>query len=84
MVERLTLADGCDVVYAVLVARLEADFHAVQQAALMSAVFGGKPEFPSLDDQIVEFDQQLAQEPERVDRVDLELRDALGLRRPGA
>ena len=45
-------------------------------------MFGGNPEWPSLDVRLAEFESLLASEPERVNAADLELRDALGLRRP--
>lgn len=54
-----------------------------QQAALISTTFGGKPEWPSLDERLADFETLLASEPERVNPAELELRDALGLRRPG-
>lgn len=73
----------CDIVHALWAERIEADVRAAQQAALMAQVMGGKPEWPSLDDRLAEFEEQLAAEPVLVDRADLELRDALGLRRPG-
>lgn len=54
----------------------------VQQAALLVAASGGKPQWPSLDDRIAEIDAFLLSEPKRVDTEDDELREALGLRRP--
>lgn len=59
---------------------------AAQQTALLLAAFGGKPEWPSLDDRLAEFETLLVSAPPRpaLSSADLELRDALGLRRPGA
>lgn len=48
----------------------------------MSQMFGGKPEWPSLDQRMADFDSWLESEPVRQDPADLALRDALGLRRP--
>lgn len=48
----------------------------------MAAMFGAKPEWPSLDDRVEAFEALLVAEPASVDLEDLELRDALGLRRP--
>lgn len=56
---------------------------AIEQAALLVAAFGGKPQWPSLDDRIAEIDAFLVSEPKQVDTEDAELREALGLRRPG-
>lgn len=69
--------------YALWVERIEADVRAAQQAALLVAAMGGKPEWPSLDDRLTAFDDWLAAAPMVVDQADMELRDALGLRRPG-
>jgi hypothetical protein len=66
----------------VWVERIEADVRAAQQAALTAYMFGGKPEWPSLDDRLAELDAALVAEPQRSDTPELELRDALGLRRP--
>jgi hypothetical protein len=73
----------CDVVHAVWAERIEADVRAAQQAALMASMFGGEPEWPSLDGRLAEFETYLAAEPERVNTEEMALRDALGLRRPG-
>lgn len=70
----------CDVVHALLVARIEADVRQAQQAAQMSAIFGGEPEWPSLDDRLTEFEELLTTEPAPVDPEERELREALGLR----
>ena len=71
-------------VYAIWVERIEADVRTAQQVALMASVMGGKPEWPSLDERLAEFDAELVAVPVRVDLAELELREALGLRRPGA
>lgn len=73
----------CDIVHALWVERIEVDVRAAQHAAVMSSMFGGKPEWPSLDDRLAEFEALLVSAPKMIDPVDLELRDALGLRRPG-
>lgn len=69
--------------YVIWVDRIEDDVKAMQQAALMASMFGAEPSWPSLDERLAEFDAFLAAEPVAVDLADLELRDALGLRRPG-
>lgn len=48
----------------------------------MATMFGAKPEWPSLEERLAEFDAVLLAEPKRLDAADLELREALGLRRP--
>jgi hypothetical protein len=73
----------CDLAYTVMVERLEADVRAAQQAAILVAALGGKPDWLELDDQIAVLDDHLASAPKTVDREEAELRDALGLRRPG-
>lgn len=72
----------CDLAYAVWVERIEADVRSDQQACLIAAAFGAKPEWPSLEDRIAEFDAFLVSEPTKVDTEELELREAFGLRRP--
>ena len=71
-------------VYAIWVERIEADVRTAQQVALMASVMGGKPEWPDLDERLTEFDRELCSVPVVVSPADLELRLALGLRRPGA
>lgn len=73
----------CDLVHALWVCRIEEDVRSNQQTALMLAAWGGKPEWPSLDERLDEFEAMLVSPPKPVDTEDLELRDALGLRRPG-
>ena len=79
----MTVAECCDVVHAIWAERIEADVRAAQQASLIASMFGAQPDWPSLDDRLAEFEQALAAEPVRVNSEDMELREALGLRRPG-
>lgn len=71
----------CDVVYALLVQRIESDVMAMQQACLTAAMFGGDPPWPDLDERIAELDTFLASKPKKVDSMEADLREALGLRR---
>ena len=69
--------------HAIWVERIEADVRAAQQASLIASMFGAQPDWPSLDERLADFERELAAEPVRVDSEELELREALGLRRPG-
>lgn len=70
--------------HAIWAERIEADVRAAQQASLIAAMFGAQPDWPSLDERLAEFERDLAAEPVRIaDSDELELREALGLRRPG-
>ena len=77
------MTECCDVVHAIWAERIEADVRAAQQASLIASMFGAQPEWPSLDERLAEFEQALAAEPVRLDTDEMELREALGLRRPG-
>jgi hypothetical protein len=70
-------------VQAIWVERIEVDVRAAQQAALLVMALGGKPEWPSLEERLAAFYTELASTPVVMDRAELELREALGLRRPG-
>lgn len=67
-------------VYALIVERIVSDVQSVRQAVLVSRVFGGKADPPSVDEQVEAFEASLIAEPRRFDPEDLELREALGLR----
>lgn len=53
-----------------------------QQTAALATMFGGKPEWPSLDQRLEELDEMLVSpvKASTLDRAEVELRDMLGLR----
>ena len=73
----------CDVVHALWVGRIEADVRVAQQTAALISAMGGEPEWPSLDEQVEAFEAWLVSVPELLDKENLELRQALGLRGNG-
>lgn len=75
------MAEACDVVHAVLVERVVNAVHADQQAAMLARLSGSDIEWPTLDARLAELDADLVAEPISLDPQELELRDALGLRR---
>lgn len=66
--------------FTVLLERLEFQIRSAQQAAWTARAMGSSVDIPSLDDAIAEFERIVASEPEVIDDVDRELREALGLR----
>lgn len=67
--------------YAVWVERIVAEVWAAQQTAQMAAMFGGEPEWPTLESAFDDFEQVLNGEPDDgVDSDEAMLRRALGLR----
>lgn len=66
--------------YAVLVARVEADIRETQQTVRLAHLFGSDAEWPDLDERLATFEALLLAEPEAIDDEDRELRDALGLK----
>lgn len=69
-------------VHALWIERISADVRTEQQAALLAQAVGAQVEWPSLADRLEAFEDSLEAEPTYVDPEELELRDALGLRRP--
>ena len=68
-------------VHALLVERLIDDVRGEQQAALLVALSGGKPEWPDMSDRLAELEAALVAPPEpTVKAADADLRAALGLR----
>lgn len=67
-------------VYATLVAQIEAQVMAAQQAAWLAQTLGGKVEVLSIDDAVAHFDASLTAPPQVIDSADRALRLALGLR----
>lgn len=80
------MTDLCDLVYARLVDRIEADLAgATQMAFTVAAMRGGSmPELPTLEERIAELDQLLASpmfgKSETLSQAEMDLRDMLGLR----
>lgn len=67
-------------VHSLWVDRIVESFHIERQTSLLAQVLGGKVECPTLDERLAEFEAFLAEEPERFDPAELELRRVLGLR----
>lgn len=67
--------------YAVWVERIVAEVRAAQQTAQMAALFGGEPEWPTLEAAFDDFERLLNEEPDDgIDSDEAMLRRALGLR----
>lgn len=76
----MSLADTCDVVYTLLLERLDAQTLADRQVvATLLAAGAADLEIPDVDDARARFDEALVAEPPQVDRDRMELTQALGV-----
>lgn len=76
----MTVPELCAVSYVLMLEQLERFYLAAVQAAMFARAFGRGVEVPDWVEIRAHFDEALAREPKRVDRKQLVMLQALGLR----